>query len=289
VKWRWAAQAWRRVLFCLLWVCAESVLAAPPILLAQVLGPDVDVTDYLVSEKYDGVRAIWDGNVLRFRSGREVMAPRWFLDRLPAHPLDGELWMGRERFEALSAAVRRSDPDDDEWRQIRYMVFELPGGEGTFAARAARIEAIVAETNWPALVAVRQYRVANRAELKRRLEDVVTGQDGQGGRGEGLMLHRADALYVTGRSDVLLKLKPQLDTEAVVVAHIPGQGRFRGMLGALRVEMPDGRRFAIGTGFNEATRRAPPAIGTTITYTYRGLTKSGLPRFASYLRVRDSF
>jgi DNA ligase-1 len=34
-------------------------------------------------------------------------------------------------------------------------------------------------------------------------------------------------------------------------------------------------------------RRAPPAIGTTITYRYRELTPSGLPRFATYLRPHD--
>ena len=34
-------------------------------------------------------------------------------------------------------------------------------------------------------------------------------------------------------------------------------------------------------------RREPPAIGTTVTYRYRELTSSGLPRFATYLRLHD--
>jgi DNA ligase-1 len=58
---------------------------------------------------------------------------------------------------------------------------------------------------------------------------------------------------------------------------------------ALQVETADGKRFQIGTGFTDAVRDKPPAIGTSVTYTYRGLTNSGLPRFASYLRVRDPF
>jgi DNA ligase-1 len=141
----------------------------------------------------------------------------------------------------------------------------------------------VAGTQWPQLVAVEQFRVADRAVLKKKLDEVVRGG------GEGLMLHLADAPYVTGRSDVLLKLKPLQDTEAVVIEHVPGEGKYTGMMGALRVRTPDGKEFLIGTGFTDAVRGNPPPIGATITYTYRGLTKFGLPRFASYLRVREEF
>jgi DNA ligase-1 len=130
---------------------------------------------------------------------------------------------------------------------------------------------------------VEQFRVADRAALKRRLDEVVRGG------GEGLMLHLADAPYVTGRSDVLLKLKPLQDTEAVVIEHLPGKGKYQGRLGALRVQMPDGKKFLIGTGFTDAARQHPPPVGTAITYTYRGFSKTGLPRFASYLRVREEF
>lgn len=251
--------------------------------LAKVLGPGVDPADYLVSEKFDGVRAFWDGKRMKFRSGREVSAPRWFLDRLPAQPLDGELWLGRGRFEELSGFVRKAIPVDAEWRLISYRIFELPEASGSFAERAQLIQEIVAGSGFPQLVAVRQFRVTDRAQLQRILDEVVRGG------GEGLMLHRADAPYATGRSDVLLKLKPLLDTEAVVRAHLPGAGKYQGLLGALRVETPEGKRFVIGTGFSDAVRKNPPAVGTTITYTYRGLTKNGLPRFASYLRTREDF
>ena len=252
-------------------------------LLANELGPKIDPTKYLVSEKYDGARALWDGNVLRFRSGRLVNAPGWFIAKLPAHALDGELWLGRGRFDALSGIVRKAQPEDDEWRQIKYMVFELPNAPGTFAERVQQIRQIVVKTAWPPLIAVEQFRVADRAALKRKLGEVVRGG------GEGLMLHLADAPYVTGRSDVLIKLKPLQDTEAVVMEHVPGKGKYEGMMGALRVRTPDGKQFLVGTGFTDAARKNPPPVGTTITYTYRGLTQTGLPRFASYLRVRENF
>jgi DNA ligase 1 len=269
------------VLLCTLGapVCALAK-EPPPILLAQVLAAGVDPSRYLVSEKFDGVRAIWDGAELRFRSGRTVAAPKWFTDRLPAHKLDGELWLARGQFEVLSGMVRKVEPQDDDWRQIKYLIFELPEAAGTFETRAARIREIVSAAQWPQLIAVEQTRGTTRAALRDQLDRIVKSG------GEGLMLHLADAPYITGRSDVLLKLKPLDDTEAKVIEHVPGKGKYAGMMGALRVETPAGRRFLIGTGFSDAVRKDPPPIGATITYTHRGWTKSGLPRFASYLRIR---
>jgi DNA ligase-1 len=256
--------------------------AGPPdILLANVYRDGLDVSQYLVSEKLDGVRAIWDGEQLRFRSGNPVNAPRWFVDALPKVALDGELWLGRGRFERLSGIVRREMPIDAEWRQVRYLIFELPGGEGSFRERAGRIERLVAQAGVPWLAAVRQEPVIDRPSLQAHLAAVLKAG------GEGLMLHRADAPYESGRSDTLLKLKPWLDAEAIVVGHRPGKGKYAGQLGALRVQLPDGRLFSLGTGFTDAQRRAPPPIGATVTYRYRELTASGLPRFASFVRLRD--
>ena len=263
-------------------LAASAQTAAPPaILLANVYAGQVDPTAYLVSEKYDGVRAIWDGSALRFRSGRPVPAPAWFIACLPKQPLDGELWLGRGRFDALSGLVRRDPPDDAAWREVRYMLFELPDAPGSFEERARAIVALVRGAGCPALQAVEQTRVGNRADLKRRLDRTVA----QGG--EGLMLHLASAPYATGRSDVLLKLKPYLDTEAKVVGHRPGKGKHAGRMGALELQTPAGLRFRLGTGFSDAQRSDPPPIGSLVTYRYRDLTPSGRPRFASFLRIAD--
>lgn len=262
---------------------ALAAPAAPPLLLAEVLRGDVVLADYWVSEKLDGARALWDGQSLRFRSGRPVPAPAWFIAALPPEPLDGELWLGRGRFAELSGIVRRQQPRDDEWRQVRFMVFEQPDGAGSFTERVERLKAIVARAGVPWLEVVEQFRVADRAALQARLEAVVAAG------GEGLMLHRADAPYVTGRSDALLKLKPRLDAEATVLAHLPGRGRLAGMMGALLVETPSGVRFQLGTGFTDAERREPPPVGAQVTYVYRELTRDGVPRFASYWRRREAF
>lgn len=251
------------------------------VLLANVYQSGTDVRQYLVSEKFDGVRAVWDGSAFHSRSGKPIVAPTWFTSGFPKTPLDGELWLGHGKFDALSGAVRKDVPIDDEWRGISYMVFELPNATGTFAERAKRIEAIVKKANIPHLEAVKQYRVNDESSLYRQLKSVVA----QGG--EGLMLHRADAVYLTGRSDALLKLKMLYDAEAKVIAHTPGRGKYTGKLGALEVETPEGIRFKLGTGFTDAQREDPPEIGSTVTYTYRDKTKAGKPKFASFLRVRN--
>jgi DNA ligase-1 len=271
-----------------LWLAPTAVTQAQPpaatgVLLAGVARADINPASYLISEKYDGVRGIWDGQTLRTRAGNIIAAPAWFLSRLPKQALDGELWIARGQFEKLSGSVRKTAPQDDDWRQIKYMVFELPNAPGTFAERYAEIKRITAQAGFAQLVAVEQFRLTDNAALKRKLAEIVRAG------GEGLMLHRADAPYVTGRNDALLKLKPLDDAEATVIGHVAGKGKYEGKLGALQVETADGKRFQIGTGFTDAVRANPPAVGTLITYTHRGLTQNGLPRFASYLRVRDKF
>lgn len=271
----------------LFWLAGPNAAAMatepPPLLLAERYQGGVDVSRYWASEKLDGVRAHWDGKQLRFRSGNPLPAPRWFVATLPARALDGELWLGRGAFERLSGIVRRASPDDEEWRQVRFMVFELPGAPGNFTERLARLHAVVGQASVPWLQAVEQFRLPDDKALKKKLAEVVRAG------GEGLMLHRADALYETGRSPALLKVTPWLDDEARVVAHLPGKGKYAGVLGALQVEMPDGRRFALGTGLTDDQRRSPPPVGTQVTYRYRELTRNGIPRFARFLRVREPF
>ncbi len=267
------------------WGHAPLALAArkeAPLQLARSAPADIDPTGYLVSEKLDGVRAWWDGSSLRFRSGLPVIAPQWFTAKLPAGvALDGELWMGRRRFEELSGAVRRYAALDAEWRQIRYALFDLPGAEGSFGQRAARLMSIAREARFEPLQAVQQRELAGRSALTKYFDEVT-----QGG-GEGLMLHRADAPWRAGRSDALLKLKPVDDAEAVVVAHVPGRGKHEGRVGALQVRTAAGVEFLLGTGLTDAQREKPPAVGSVVTFTYRGITSSGVPRFASFLRVRE--
>jgi DNA ligase-1 len=84
----------------------------------------------------------------------------------------------------------------------------------------------------------------------------------------------------------LLKVKTFHDAEAVVLGHQAGEGRHKGRLGALLVRLPNGTRFAIGTGFSDRERENPPAIGATVTFRYQELSDAGVPRFPSWVGVR---
>ncbi|MFC4311464.1 DNA ligase [Steroidobacter flavus] len=262
-------------------VPALALAAPPPLLLANDYDDvNVDVSRYWVSEKYDGVRAYWDGQRLITRAGNPIHAPQWFTRGWPTEPLDGELWAGRGRFEQVTATVRDLDPDDIAWRDIRFMVFDLPADEGVFSARLEKLRSVLAPLRIDWLREVTQSRVADDTSLHLQLATIAAAG------GEGLMLHKEDSLYRAERNDDLLKLKPHQDAEARVIAHVPGQGKYLGMLGALLVRNADGTQFRIGTGFTDAQRRDPPAIGSWVTYSYHNVTARGIPRFARFLRAR---
>lgn len=272
----------RLVVLCLLILLTLSAQGASPpaVMLANVYHGKVDLSQYWVSEKYDGVRGYWNGHALISRGGHRFNAPAWFTAGWPDTPMDGELWAGRGRFEQAEGTVRAQTPDDDAWRQIHYKVFDLPASPGPFDQRLKALRQLQAHPPNRYLRVVDQFHVADRAALKAKLDQIVAAG------GEGLVLHRGDAPYRAGRTGDLIKFKPYDDAEAKVVARLPGQGRNAGRMGSLLVERPDGRRFRLGSGFSDHQREHPPAIGSWVTYRYNGLTASGLPRFARFLRVR---
>ncbi|HIO92569.1 MAG TPA: DNA ligase [Leucothrix mucor] len=260
---------------------AAKPASAPDLLLAKVYSNSIDVSQYWVSEKYDGVRAYWNGKHFISRQGNRYYAPAWFTVGFPAHPLDGELWIARNSFAKLLSAVRKKSPIDHEWRQVRYMVFELPNAKGTFSERLSRLKQIFSTLKNPQIKLIKQYRLSNHAALMDELDDVIKAG------AEGLMLHHAEAIYHTGRSDDLLKVKRYEDAEARVIQHFKGKGKYQGLLGSLLVETTNGKQFKIGTGFSDKERKNPPAIGASISYKFYGKTVNGIPRFASFLRVRE--
>ncbi len=263
-------------------IAATQAASPPPVSLAETYRPGVAVAEYWVSEKYDGVRGYWNGQDLITRGGMRINAPAWFTAGWPDTALDGELWTGYGQFARVSGIVRTRTPSDAEWHQVTYRVFDLPQHAGDFDTRVAAIRQTVAAIDQPWVVAIRQFHVDSAAELDTVFEQVLARG------GEGLVLHRNGAQYHAGRSDDLLKLKPFEDDEAKVVGINPGNGRLDGLMGSLDVITPDGREFAVGSGFTDAQRADPPPVGSWITYRYTGHTATGLPRFARFLRRRPN-
>jgi DNA ligase 1 len=252
----------------------------PHLLLANVWNPSIDPTGWWMSEKYDGLRGYWDGRKLWSRQGNIIHAPDYFLAELPRDvALDGELWIGHGKFEETISIVRSERPDD-RWKRVHFMVFDAPQAKGTFEQRMQLLRATFPQDNRFVRVVVQECCQGVAQLLAERDRVVRLG-------GEGLMLRQPESVYEAGRSPTLLKVKPYDDAEATVIAYEPGKGKFAGKLGAVRVRTDDGREFSIGSGFTDAQRESPPPVGTVITYRFRGLTAKGLPRFPSYLRVRQ--
>jgi len=218
-------------------------------LLASTFDPSKhSLDDYYMSEKLDGVRAYWDGKSLRSRGGNIFAAP--------TEPHEG-------------------------WRNIKFMVFELPSAKGDFSRRYQKMREIYqmnGEANWGIVTQL------SAPESLAELQAMLTKLDSQGG--EGFMLKAKSSLYRGGRSSDLLKVKLKNDAEAIVIAHNRGRGRLSSVMGSLTLEMPNGIQFKVGSGFNDQEREKPPAIGTIVTYKYNGLTKTGKPRFPVFWRVR---
>ncbi|MGL5046957.1 MAG: DNA ligase [Shewanella sp.] len=279
--------AFKLSLLTLCWLVAlANVQASPPKIQlatefdATKISQDINIQDFFVSEKLDGVRGYWNGRALYTRQGNAIAAPIWFTAHFPNYPLDGELWLGRGQFEAMSSLVRQTSAKDDDWRKVRFMVFDVPKAGGDFANRYQfALTELSGKSDYLGVIV--QFHVESLEALYQKLDALVAKG------AEGLMLHRRSATYINGRNPHLMKLKPYYTAEATVIAYISGKGQFAGKMGALKVQTPDGRIFKIGTGFTLAQRQYPPAVGAIITYKYVGVTTNGLPRFASFLRVRS--
>ena len=252
---------------------------AREVMLPQVYDGQVDIAGWLMSEKLDGVRGYWDGKRLMSKHGRELYPPREFVRGLPPFPLEGELWGGRGRFEQTVGIVTQQQPHVG-WLQLKFAIFDVPLTTGGFTERLAQASSWLSAHPSDYAFVIAQRRVEDTADLQRELQRIESLG------GEGLIVRDPDALYTPGRSMTLLKVKNYWDAEATVVAHLPGQGRNTGRLGALLVEREDGVKFRIGSGFSDAERETPPPLGAVVTYKYYGNYQSGLPRFPSFLRIR---
>ncbi len=259
---------------------AEKGLA-PGLLLAHPWDCITDLKGWWMSEKLDGVRAYWNGERFFSRQGNEFMAPDWFVEDLPRDlHLDGELWLDRKAFQRAVSIVRRQDRSDS-WKEMTFMVFDVPQAEVPFEERLELISKLMDERK-PRFAKALIQQICNGVN---HLKDELARVESMGG--EGLMLRKPNSRYEACRSFTLLKVKTFHDAEARVLDHLPGAGKHKGRLGALEVELANGTKFSVGTGFSDYERENPPPIGSIVTFRYQELTDAGVPRFPSYLRRRD--
>lgn len=242
---------------------------------------DIQVNHYWVSEKLDGIRGYWNGKQLFTRQGNLISPPQWFTKDWPHMTFDGELWSKRGDFQNIVSCIKRKKIKEFCWKSIKLMVFDMPKIKGTFSDRIKAMTTVLKPSPSPYLEMLSQQRLETKTELYQKLDEIVNNA------GEGIMLHHQDATYIFGRNPKLLKLKKYQDAEAKVIKHFLGKGKYQHMLGALLVETEYGLQFKIGTGFSDNQRKDPPPVGSIITFKYIGKTKRGVPRFASFMRIKQ--
>ena len=154
-----------------------------------------DVTGWWVSEKYDGIRAIWTGSALLTRHGKKLNAPAWFVAGLPKNVrLDGELWMGRGTFDALVSVIQRKDSD---WQGVKFMVFDL-ADSGSFEDRYRDL----LKASFPSHVEVVSHNILKDKETLDLMEGLIVGQGA-----EGCVIRRPGCKYRPGRCGDVVKVK----------------------------------------------------------------------------------
>lgn len=251
------------------------------LLLLKTYDDSQDVTGWLMSEKLDGMRAVWNGQTLKSRQGNPIQAPDWFINDLPPFAIDGELWTKRNDFDNISSIVRQKTADE-RWHNISYNIFEVPNQTGDLLQRLGVLEKYLTEYKSTFLKVIPHTNIKSTHQLKAELDRVIALG------GEGLVVRKPNTPYQTGRSSVAMKVKQFQDTECTVIAYKAGKGKYTGQTGALQCQLTSGISFFIGSGLSDKQRQIPPKIGSQITFKYYGFTKNNKPRFPVFLRVRQA-
>ena len=265
-----------------------------------------------MSEKLDGYRAIFLTSHRQFvsRNNKTYNAPKWMTDLLPEVDLDGELYCGRDNFEQMGT-VRKKNPVDEEWINIKFHIFDAPSHPGNFHERYLYLKKIfeIIQIQWATIRAtldekfhnlecpvkiVNQFKITSIDQMNDYYKSVIRM------KGEGIMLKDPESYYESKRSDFMLKYKPVYDAEAIIVGYNKGVGKYEGKLGSFVCKMilytngyytvntNEKQTFCL-SGMNDETRNDyenTHPIGTIITYQYSSMTNTGIPRFPRYLRKR---
>lgn len=268
----------------LIWITLLSLSFIPcwaekPELMALEQYDDQSIKGWLVSEKLDGLRAYWDGQNLISRGGNQLAAPSWFIEDFPPFALDGELWIGRDKFEDTLSIVMTQTPHDG-WKKVGYYIFDVPKAHGGLVARLDVLKTFLTEHELPHLHIIPQHEIGSKKELNQRLERLVNAGS------EGLVVRNPKVGYQAGRSQYALKVKPKYDAECEVTGYTEGQGKYTGQVGALICINAQNQHLKLGSGLTDKLRAHPPKIGSQVTYQYSGYTQKGWPKHAVYYRQR---
>lgn len=273
-----------KVLIFLLGICCHALYASfAPMLLSEFVDSEFHKsshTQWLISEKLDGVRGLWDGKQMYFRSGKLMDLPHSFTKHFPPFALDGEIYAEDMDFSEIVSIIKNQSRASEVSR-LYYYVFDVPQAKGGLLARLEVLKEYLHTHKDTHIIIIPQDFETNLESVYKRLHAVVHKG------GEGLVLRAGDKPYQSGRSKSDFKLKHTQDSECRVVGHTEGRGKYAHMLGALVCEF-EGKQFKIGSGLSDDLRHNPPPIGTIISFKYQGLTHNGIPRFPRFWRIKEA-
>jgi len=264
-------------IFSLSILASLSLFASKPDLLLLKTYKNQNTTNWVMSEKLDGIRAYWNGKQLLSRGGKVIHAPKWFVKDYPPFEIDGELWSKRGDFENISSIVRDKIPSK-EWIQIKHYIFEVPNAKGDLFQRLDKVKPY--ENKYIKILP--QMKVKNKEHQNTFLKQIEEQN------GEGIVVRDPRSLYINKRTSKALKVKSFKDTECKILGYTNGKGKYTGKVGAIICQLSKEIIFKIGSGLSNDFRNNPPKIGTNITFKYQNITKYGKPRFPVYLRIREN-
>lgn len=288
----------------------------------KILEPPIN---WWASEKWDGIRALWDGEKIISRGsgvGKPKVytyVPEWFKMTLPPGiALDGEIWIGRGLFQKTSrlSTIKpgksyTETQINDIWAgkedpPVIFKVFDIPTEKSPFEQRMKMLQTIVKDRKdcWDQLkyenkkVFPLQFTEQVKIKSMEQLVNLYTKLTSAGA--EGIMLRASGSPYETKRSKYMLKYKIKEDAECIVRGYTPGEGRLKGLLGSLNCEIlkdskPSGIFTQIGTGLTDSQRdnyiiSGHPEeipIGSIVSFSYMEMTNDGVPRHPVYRGIRD--
>lgn len=175
---------------------------------------------WLMSEKFQGVRACWDPSqrMMRTRTGNRIQIPQDWHSALPSIPLDGEIMALSGGQDATTGLIQKRAAMPEEWVRlnVRFFVFGTFGSENP-EQRNQQYQQAIAHCEAARLPAVPAWVVPVKHTLCTSISHFEAfKQEILDRGGEGVMLLAPKGEYPQGRTRSLLKSKGE-DTDVFVV------------------------------------------------------------------------
>lgn len=256
---------------------------------------DLEKGEWLMQTKYNGMRCVATKDGLFTRKGEKYISCPHIEESLKSffeiHPnavLDGELFNNelRQKLNEISKLVRKTvnitDEDLKKSRElVHYYIYDGYGfgldKEHPYHERKQWIDSNVIGT-YTHVAKVEDFELNGKEDLDKQYQNIV--EQGH----EGAILRRKSMKYEHKRSKNLLKVKPEMDSEANIVKVIEGSGNWGGTAKTATLDW-NGKVFdATFKGTQEQLKdilkNKNKWIGKTVTFLYNDTTGLGTPNFA---------